>query len=256
MPDTGDVHGALLALTELAAAMRDSSYPQLEPERRKASFSPPARSMFTLTPEQVFAYLSTVPLATIQSPRQEDITEAACRFIAAGISLPETQHAQSSVPHWRRVVDSGLRSKSAAVQEAAAAALAAVSRLVDCSAVVDRLIGEFAAGSAPMQQSLARVLGVLDYASHPHGIESAVRCLLGMVDRTVRWALVPLLGSGKGVEGADKALCGVTCRMEARMSRLGETPLCLCRRSSRTSRAAWLSVGVSLASVRSASADM
>ncbi|KAL1950308.1 hypothetical protein VTO73DRAFT_5432 [Trametes versicolor] len=132
----------------------------------------------------VFAYLSTVPLATIQSARQEDITEAACRFIAAGISLPETQHAQSSVPHWRRVVDSGLRSKSATVQEAAAAALAAVSRLVDCSAVVDRLIGEFAAGSAPMQQSLARVLGVLDYASHPHGIESAVRCLLGMVDRT------------------------------------------------------------------------
>ncbi|KAI0354961.1 TBCD protein [Trametes cingulata] len=167
VPDPGDVHGALLALTELAAAFRDSSSSQeLESERRK-----------------VFAFLSTVPLKTIQSPRQELIAEAACRFIAAGISYPETQHAQSTVPYWRQVVDSGLKSRSDTVQEAAAAALAAVSRLVDCSAVVDRLIKEFEEGSQQMQQSLARVLGVLDYATHQHGVEKAVRCLLRIVDR-------------------------------------------------------------------------
>ena len=71
------------------------------------------------------------------------------------------------------------------MQEAAASALAAVSRLVDCSAVVQRLIREFEGQSPPMQQSLARVLGVLDYAAFPHGVQDAVRCLLRMVDRKV-----------------------------------------------------------------------
>ncbi|KAI0822273.1 TBCD protein [Trametes gibbosa] len=164
MPDSSDIHGGLLALTELATAFGISQ--GYEPERR-----------------QVFASLSTVPLRTIQSQRQDLIAEAACRLISTSITFPETQHAQSTVPHWRNVVDSGLKSRSVAVQEAAAAALAAVSRLVDCSAVVNRLISDFEAGSPEMQQSLARVLGVLDYKAHPHGIEAAVRCLLRMVDR-------------------------------------------------------------------------
>ena len=72
-----------------------------------------------------------------------------------------------------------------AVQQAAADALAAVSRLVDCSAVLQRLVNDFEKGTPPMQQSLARVLGVLDYAAHPHGVENAMRCLLRMVDRKV-----------------------------------------------------------------------
>ncbi|KAI1789614.1 ARM repeat-containing protein [Ganoderma leucocontextum] len=167
MPDDGDVHGGLLALTNLATAFRSSPHSdQLEPERRK-----------------IFAALSTVPLTTIQSSRQELIAAAACTLIASGISLSETQHAHATVPHWRQVVDSGLKNKNAAVREAAASALAAVSRLVDCSAVVQRLIREFEGQTPLMQQSLARVLGVLDYAAFPHGVQDAVRCLLRMVDR-------------------------------------------------------------------------
>ncbi|EJF63417.1 ARM repeat-containing protein [Dichomitus squalens LYAD-421 SS1] len=167
IPDDADVHGGLLALTEFALAFRNSpQHEQLEPERRK-----------------IFTALSTVPLTTIQSSRQELIAAAACNLIASGISFAETQHAQATVPHWRQVVDSGLKNKSAAVQEAAASALAAVSRLVDCSAVVNRLIREFEGKIPPMQQSLARVLGVLDYATFPHGVQDAVRCLLRMVDR-------------------------------------------------------------------------
>ena len=69
-------------------------------------------------------------------------------------------------------------------------ALAAVSRLVDCSAVVQRLIKDFEGGSPPMQQSLARVLGVLDYAKHKHGVVDAVRCLLRIVDRKVICAIL------------------------------------------------------------------
>ncbi|RPD62432.1 ARM repeat-containing protein [Lentinus tigrinus ALCF2SS1-7] len=167
MQDPGDIQGGLLALTELAVAFRDSPYhEQLEPERR-----------------EVFAALSRVPLATMESSRQDLIAAAACRLIAAGVSFAETQHSHSTVPYWRQVVDSGLKNTNVTVQEAAAEALAAVSRLVDCSAVVQRLIKDFEGGSPPMQQSLARVLGVLDYAKHKHGVVDAVRCLLRMVDR-------------------------------------------------------------------------
>lgn len=36
-----------------------------------------------------------------------------------------------------------------------------------------------------MQQSLARLLGVLDYNAFPHGVERAIACLLEGVDRSV-----------------------------------------------------------------------
>ena len=191
LPDAGDVHGGLLALTELAAAFRDSPHStQLEPERRKVRARPAflSGSVFTSSFPQIFAALSTVSLTMIQSSRQELIAAAACNLIASAISLAETQHAHTTVPHWRQVVDSGLKSKAAAVQEAAAGALAAVSRLVDCSAVLQRLVKEFEGGSPQMQQSLARVLGVLDYSAYEHGIEDAVRCLLRLVDRKVHGA--------------------------------------------------------------------
>ncbi|OCH86383.1 TBCD protein [Obba rivulosa] len=170
VPDTGDIHGALLALAEIAAAYRDSiGCLEVHPERRK-----------------VFSYLNDVPLDTILSPRHELITSAACILIANAITSEETHNDQSAVPHWRRIVDAGLKSRSTTVQEAAAAAMATVSKLVDCSAVVNRLIQEFRVGSPQMQQSLCRVLGVLDYTAHPHGILEATRCLLNCVDRSAR----------------------------------------------------------------------
>jgi tubulin-specific chaperone D len=45
---------------------------------------------------------------------------------------------EASVPHWRKIVDIGLRHRSRLVQEAAAQAMATVSKLVNCSAVVER----------------------------------------------------------------------------------------------------------------------
>ncbi|KAH9922790.1 ARM repeat-containing protein [Epithele typhae] len=165
--DPGDIHGALLALTELGSAFHGSPFKeQLEPERRK-----------------LFSALSNVPLTLIKSVRQDLVAAAACQLIAAAISTSETQHNHTSVPFWRQVVDTGLRSKTQTVQEAAAVALAAVSHLVNCSAVLERLVKEFEKGTSHMQQSLARVLGVLDYAAYPHGVQAAVQCLLRMVDR-------------------------------------------------------------------------
>ncbi|CCM03543.1 uncharacterized protein FIBRA_05677 [Fibroporia radiculosa] len=160
-PDMTDIHGALLALTELAATYQNRSKDS-EAERRK-----------------IFAYLSQVPLKIVESPRHELVTTAACNLIATSISIEETQLARSSVPHWRKIVDIGLKSKSDVVQEAAAMAMAAklTSR--------DRLIREFGTASSPMQQSICKVLGVLDYDAHPHGLSEAVRCLLYSVNRSM-----------------------------------------------------------------------
>ncbi|PCH40083.1 ARM repeat-containing protein [Wolfiporia cocos MD-104 SS10] len=163
-PDTADIHGALLALTELAAAFRDSAE-NFEQERRK-----------------IFSYLADVPMHVVESPRYELVTASACLMIASSISVEETNPSQTSVPHWRKIVDIGLKSRSTIVQEAAVTALAAVSQLVDCSAIVERLIREFSVGSPQMQQSSCRVLGVLAYDAHPHGLQSAVKCLLTSVD--------------------------------------------------------------------------
>jgi hypothetical protein len=51
------------------------------------------------------------------------------------------------VPHWRTIVDLGIKHRKSTVQEAAASALAAVSRLVDCSAVVQRYVDTPYSGS-------------------------------------------------------------------------------------------------------------
>ncbi|OBZ71617.1 Tubulin-specific chaperone D [Grifola frondosa] len=114
VPDAGDVHGALLALTEIAAAFGESrDHYALELERKK-----------------VFTYLHEVPLTMIQSPRHELVTAASCRLIASSISLDDIQLNQDVVPSWRQIVDSGFKSRSSTVQEAAATALASVSRLI------------------------------------------------------------------------------------------------------------------------------
>lgn len=44
----------------------------------------------------------------------------------------------ASVPKWRQVVDFGLKHRRVPVQEAAAMAMASISKLVDCFATVTR----------------------------------------------------------------------------------------------------------------------
>jgi len=84
-------------------------------------------------------FLGEVSFEDIKSPRNELVTAAACHLIAGSISLEEIQlNTQSSVPHWRAIINVGLKHRSVAVQEAAAIALAEVSRLVDCSTMVTR----------------------------------------------------------------------------------------------------------------------
>jgi hypothetical protein len=77
----------------------------------------------------------------IRSPRNELVTAAACQLIASSINLKEILlEGQSSVPHWRTIIDLGLKHRNSTVRVAAASALAGVSKLVDCSAVVQRYV--------------------------------------------------------------------------------------------------------------------
>jgi hypothetical protein len=72
-------------------------------------------------------------------PRSELVTAAACSLLARTITLVEVNlHDNSASPNWRKLLDFGLKHRSTPVQEEAAAAMGAVSRLVDCAAVVNR----------------------------------------------------------------------------------------------------------------------
>ncbi|KIJ17787.1 hypothetical protein PAXINDRAFT_167765 [Paxillus involutus ATCC 200175] len=162
---TTDNHGGLLALGELSEAYRQSG-PEGDEKRR-----------------EIFNLIGHVSKDAILAPRNEQVLSATCSLIAVSVTLQEVQQTQdqSSVPHWRHLVDQGLRHRGINAQEAAAAAMATVSSLTDCSVVVQRLIREFKHGSASLQQSLGHVLGVLNYDAHPHGLAEAVDCLLESV---------------------------------------------------------------------------
>lgn len=96
-----------------------------------------------------------------------------------------------------------------------------------------RLIREFTVGSSAMQQSLCRVLGVLDYNAHSHRLMEAVRCLLSCVDKSVRpvFALsatcdfirhIQALGSSMNVEARRNAYASMPQILANVVPRLAE----------------------------------
>ncbi|KAH9049928.1 TBCD protein [Lactarius hengduanensis] len=155
MSDPSDVHGGLLALIQLSEAFSGSA--KLEEVRQEA-----------------FSFLADVPVDMIRSPRNELVTAAACQLIANSVTLKE-------------ILPEGLSShRKSTVQEAAAAALAAVSKLVDYSQLKtdhqeNTFIREFRSSSPTLQQSLARLLGLMDYKSHPLSLSEAIDCLVTSV---------------------------------------------------------------------------
>ncbi|EGO23938.1 hypothetical protein SERLADRAFT_450239 [Serpula lacrymans var. lacrymans S7.9] len=118
--DIVDIHGGLLALTELADAYRLLG--QTGDDKRR----------------QIFKYITKIPQGVILAPRNELVLAATCHLIATTITLPEIElKDDSAVPYWRKIVDQGLRHRNDTVQEAAAASMAAISSLV--SAIFDTL---------------------------------------------------------------------------------------------------------------------
>jgi hypothetical protein len=64
-------------------------------------------------------------------------------------------------------------------------AMGRVSTMVDCGQLLQKWIAEWAQGSPPVQQSLGRLLGELDYHKSPDAITDAIKCALESVDKEV-----------------------------------------------------------------------
>jgi len=126
-------------------------------------------------------------MKVLQGSRNEILLAAACDLIGVGISSAEVALLdESPVPHWKTIIELGLRHRNVPVQESATKAFGSVSRLVDCSNDLTRLIRELRVGLPPMQRSIGTLVGVLDYKAFPHGLESALRFILESVDHKVR----------------------------------------------------------------------
>jgi hypothetical protein len=115
MSDVSDIHGGLAALSELA------------------------RDQPLAVKQTIFGHLNRVPSKTVLSPRNHMVTEAACLLISTALTRTEIElGTQSVVPHWRRLLDHGLRHRTETVQVAAAAAVTTVTGLVDCSSMLSK----------------------------------------------------------------------------------------------------------------------
>jgi hypothetical protein len=134
--DTTDMHGGLLVLGELAVLFKEEKQGDFEPNRREVNttLSFDERPLIV---HQVFESLSRIPLDVVKSPRHELVTAAACRLIARAISLVEIE-SENVTPVWRQILDYGLRHRNEMVQESASMAMASLSRLSDCSSMVQR----------------------------------------------------------------------------------------------------------------------
>ncbi|KAF8158379.1 TBCD protein [Crassisporium funariophilum] len=159
--DTADVHGGLLALSEIAIAYRETIEDPsvLEGQLR-----------------DVFKHLKRVPESSLTTTRNELVASASCRLIANSITATEINlGADTSVPIWRKIIDVGVKHRASSVQEAAADAMAAISNLADSS---EDLIKELRGGLPILQQSLARILSVINYDKHPDTLPQAIAHLL------------------------------------------------------------------------------
>ncbi|KAF8513769.1 TBCD protein [Gautieria morchelliformis] len=165
--DTNDVHGGLLGISELAASYN-------------------AREGFETERLKIFKHLSKISSAMVEKHHNEQILEAACRFLENTLSIPAIQLDSSPTSRWRTFIEQGLSHRDTDVQEAAAGALQTLSTLIDLSSDVHRYVMNFARGKGTptLQQSLARALGSLAYDKHEHAVRIALTCLLGGVDKT------------------------------------------------------------------------
>ncbi|RDB18014.1 Tubulin-specific chaperone D [Hypsizygus marmoreus] len=171
--DLADLHGGLLALSEIALAYREFG----------------ADGTTAVRMRETFEALSRIPLEVVIGSRNAVITAAACRLISITLTFPEMQPDTTSVSHWRKIVDHGLKHRVPFVQEAAAEAMASMSKLVDYLSVLidafeNTLIRELKASFLATQQSLGTVLGGIDYSAYPNALPEALDCLSSFVKPT------------------------------------------------------------------------
>lgn len=162
--DIADVQGGLLALSEISVAYREKvDDPELQEQLLR----------------QTFSHLASVNNEILFGPRSGTTTAAACQLIGNAITLTEIElKEKSSVPSWRKIIDHGLRFRLQDVQEVAAEAYATISKREDLSSDVKKLIKDLKSGLTIVQQSLPRVLGLVDYNKCPGCFNLALGYLL------------------------------------------------------------------------------
>ncbi|KAG2010206.1 TBCD protein [Coprinopsis cinerea AmutBmut pab1-1] len=150
--DPTEVHGGLLALTELGLAYRESIEGK---DVRDSSL------------QKFLTYLDQVPESLIAAPRNHLVTQAACRLVATTLTKAQAEAAENldakNAPYWRKVIDIGIRHRVENVQDAAA------------EAVVIKDLGK---GSPTALQSLAKILSAMDYVNNKDVFPKAVACVL------------------------------------------------------------------------------
>ncbi|KAF8908871.1 TBCD protein [Gymnopilus junonius] len=180
--DTSDVHGALLGLREIAIAYKEKGGAPAALEENLRS---------------IFRHLNYVNNSDLTTTRNDLVASAACHLIGNSITVTEINlGACSSVPSWKKIVEIGLKHRSATVQEAAADAMSTISNLTDLTpqclipiSMTFKLIPELKSGSPIMQQSLARLLGVINYKTHLKILPEAIKYLLDSVKPTSKTSI-------------------------------------------------------------------
>ncbi|KAF8635864.1 hypothetical protein AX15_000054 [Amanita polypyramis BW_CC] len=173
--DIYDMHGGLLALTEIAKAYDSRSADSGRSDSQK---------------DQIFDSLSRLADDVVFSNRYDIVTAAACRMIASTLTSKQLSPINDSrIPRWKKIVEFGLKHRNPSVQEAAAEAMRRVSLLQDCTQDVKRytLIQELMSSYPNVQQSLGLLLGMLRYDVNPLGIEHVVETLLDCVTPAKRF---------------------------------------------------------------------
>ncbi|EKM79449.1 hypothetical protein AGABI1DRAFT_120846 [Agaricus bisporus var. burnettii JB137-S8] len=188
--DICDVQGALLALSETSAAYRDLDDPEIRDRLlREVSLSPLYKFELSLYPK-TFSYLSFVDKDVIFGSRNGTVVAAACQLIGNAITLAEIElKERSSVLDWKKIIDHGLRYRLETVQAAAAAAYAAISEREDLSDDIRRLIKDLKSGLPIFQQSLANVLGLIDYNKCQRSLSPSLGYLLDQTKASSRAAI-------------------------------------------------------------------
>ncbi|KAJ2930914.1 hypothetical protein H1R20_g6182, partial [Candolleomyces eurysporus] len=124
--DPADIHGGLLALTELGLAFQTGIQDSvLRNEKLR----------------DLFRHLSRVSFDLVSAARNHLVTAAACRLVAVTLTIEEVDAGEgTSVPNWRKIIDAGIKHRNDDVQDAAAAAMGTWSRLTDCSSELSRYV--------------------------------------------------------------------------------------------------------------------
>ena len=165
--DPALLHGALCTLAELA-------------DFCKRSEEADVRGWCT----PMFAALDLVPRHAIRSLGPAMVVLAACRLIATSATEDGLRAAAADAPLWNDFIAAALSRQDEDVQISASEALAAISRLTDCSSRIEATMSEWKSLSVSQQQGNTRALGAYDYQRFPASFKKALAFLLSLVEPT------------------------------------------------------------------------